>query len=94
MFLPGQHPGAFGAFAMVPPQWLDPAYVAAYNWDYLRRGGGGPELAAAAAAAHAACKLPGVCPPPPTHPPFGKGKHLLPEAIYKKIYAIKTKILV
>lgn len=68
MFLPGQHPGAFGHFAMVPPQWLDPAYVAAYNWDYLRRGGGGPELAAAAAAA---CKLPGVCPPPPQ--PFIKG---------------------
>ncbi|XP_059471935.1 segmentation protein Runt [Neocloeon triangulifer] len=52
-FLPGQHPGAFGPFSMVPSQWLDPAYVAAYNWDYIRR-----------TTVAEFCKLPGVIQPP------------------------------
>jgi hypothetical protein len=58
-FLPGQHPGALGHFAMVPSQWLDPAYVAAYNWDYIRR-----------TSAAEFCKLPGVLQPSP----FAKGE--------------------
>ncbi|XP_063243240.1 segmentation protein Runt-like [Bacillus rossius redtenbacheri] len=40
-YLPGQHPG-FGPFAVFPAaQWLDSAYMAAYQWpEYFRR----PEL--------------------------------------------------
>ncbi|CAB3365004.1 Hypothetical predicted protein [Cloeon dipterum] len=36
-YYPNSHPG-FGHFAMVAPQWLDPAYVSTYT-EYFRRSG-------------------------------------------------------
>ena len=57
-YLGGQHPGPFGPFSLLPPQWLDPTYVS-YAWpEYFRRP---VDL----------CKLP---PPPLCHLPKGKKK--------------------
>ncbi|XP_039282888.1 segmentation protein Runt-like [Nilaparvata lugens] len=73
----GQHPGAFGPFAMLPPQWLDATYLS-YAWpEYFRR----PPTAASdlyklpPTAAPDLCKLPpppgGAVPPPMHHQAAG-----------------------